>query len=123
MEKLKRHSWPGNVRELKNFVERAVILTQDNQIETKFLNVNATPKERDLNTNGSSALATKAIAEDVPFKEAKNHLIESFEKAYWKQLLEHTGGNISKAARIAGVHRKSVEYILKKLDLTRTDLG
>ncbi len=123
MEKLKRHSWPGNVRELKNFVERAVILTQDNQIETKFLNANASPKERDLNNDGSAALATKAIAEDVPFKEAKNHLIESFEKSYWKQLLEHTGGNISKAARIAGVHRKSVEYILKKLDLTRTDLG
>ena len=37
MEKLKRHRWPGNVRELKNFVERAVLLTQGDQIETKFL--------------------------------------------------------------------------------------
>ena len=30
---------------------------------------------------------------------------------------------MSKAARMAGVHRKSVEYILKKLDLTREDIG
>lgn len=123
MEKLKRHPWPGNVRELKNFVERAVILTQDNQIETKFLSADATPKIRKVDTIGTNTLASNAIAEDIPFKDAKNMLIESFEKAYWKQLLEHTGGNISKAARIAGVHRKSVEYILKKLDLSRTNMG
>ncbi len=122
MEKLKRHQWPGNVRELKNFVERAVILTQDNLIETKFLNQSNAPKDRDLDRRGTEEMATQAIAEDIPFKEAKTFLIESFEKAYWKQLLEHTGGNISKAARLAGVHRKSVEYILKKLDLTRSDI-
>jgi ActR/RegA family two-component response regulator len=39
------------------------------------------------------------------------------------RLLRKTDGNVSKAARIAGVHRKSVEYILKKLDISRADLG
>ena len=32
MEKLMRHTWPGNVRELKNFIERAVLLTEPPQI-------------------------------------------------------------------------------------------
>jgi DNA-binding NtrC family response regulator len=59
----------------------------------------------------------------LPFKDAKNRLVEAFEMAYWKRLLERTGGNVSKAARIAGVHRKSVEYIMKKLELGRDDVG
>lgn len=123
MEKLKRHKWSGNVRELKNFVERSVLLAADNEIETRFLNSNALPKERSSSDDGAVDLAQRAIDEDLPFKDAKNRLIEEFEKAYWKQLLERTGGNVSKAARIAGVHRKSVEYILKKLDLKRSDLA
>lgn len=126
MEKLKKHAWPGNVRELKNFIERAVLLAQGDSIETKFLNTTELRKpEESLATSGASAaaLAEQAIDEDLPFKEAKNRIIEEFEQSYWASLLERTGGNVSKAARIAGVHRKSVEYILKKLDLTREDIG
>ncbi len=127
MEKLKRHAWPGNVRELKNFIERAVLLAQGDTIETKFLNTNELRKPEET-LGGASAmsattLAEQAIDEDLPFKEAKNRIIEEFEQSYWASLLERTGGNVSKAARIAGVHRKSVEYILKKLDLKREDLG
>jgi DNA-binding NtrC family response regulator len=122
MEKLKRHKWPGNVRELKNFVERAVLLTQGDQIETRFLNASEIPAAAEVVDMGSDSMAKTALDENLPFKDAKNRMIEEFEVAYWKGLLERTGGNISKAARIAGVHRKSVEYILKKLDLTREDL-
>ncbi len=122
MEKLKLHKWPGNVRELKNFVERAVLLTQGDQIETKFLNSGEFEPKQEAEEMGASPMAQMAIQDDLPFKEAKNRLIEEFEHAYWKTLLERTGGNVSKAARIAGVHRKSVEYILKKLGLSRDDI-
>lgn len=122
MEKLKRHKWPGNVRELKNFVERAVLLTQGAEIETKFLGGDVRADHGEETSLGVKPLAARAIAEDQPFKDAKNRLIEEFEVAYWSSLLERTNGNVSKAARIAGVHRKSVEYILKKLDLTRSDI-
>ena len=124
MEKLKRHRWPGNVRELKNFIERAVLLAQGDTIETKFLNTGDLRRPEEAPAQESaSPMAQFAIDESLPFKDAKNRLIEEFEKAYWASLLERTGGNVSKAARIAGVHRKSVEYILKKLDLTREELG
>ncbi len=125
MEKLKRHRWPGNVRELKNFVERAVLLTQGDNIETRFLSAGdpesaSAPQALEEST---LPMVETALQEDIPFKDAKNRLVEEFEKEYWSRLLERTGGNVSKAARIAGVHRKSVEYILKKLDLSREDLG
>lgn len=122
MEKLKRHRWPGNVRELKNFVERAVLLTQGDEIETRFLSSNNFTPSEEPEEMGASNMAHHALDENMPFKDAKNRLIEEFELEYWKSLLERTGGNVSKAARIAGVHRKSVEYILKKLDLSREDI-
>lgn len=129
MDKLKRHRWPGNVRELKNFVERAVLLTQSDTIETKFLHAASEPSPASIHSSENSAQATSlpmvelALEENLPFKDAKNRLVEQFELEYWSRLLESTDGNVSKAARIAGVHRKSVEYILKKLDLSREDLG
>ncbi len=129
MDKLKRHRWPGNVRELKNFVERAVLLTQSDTIETKFLNAASEPSPNAIQTAQDNAQASSlpmvelALQENLPFKDAKNRLVEQFELEYWSRLLETTDGNVSKAARIAGVHRKSVEYILKKLDLSREDIG
>ncbi|RAL24964.1 hypothetical protein DL240_01775 [Lujinxingia litoralis] len=125
MEKLKRHRWPGNVRELKNFIERAVLLTQGDAIETRYLNAGepSNTEVPEAIEESSLPMVETALQENLPFKDAKNRLIEHFEKEYWGRLLERTGGNVSKAARIAGVHRKSVEYILKKLDLTREDLG
>lgn len=122
MEKLKKHRWSGNIRELKNFVERAVLLAQGDEIETRYLNAGGFTPTDEPTSVGAGPMAEKAINEDLPFKEAKNALIEEFEVAYWGKLLEKTGGNVSKAARIAGVHRKSVEYILKKLDLSREEI-
>jgi DNA-binding NtrC family response regulator len=124
MEKLQRHRWPGNVRELKNFVERAVLLTQGDKLETKFLTTSEPVESKPAQAvDGAASMVDFALNEGMPFKDAKNRLVEEFELAYWSKLLERTDGNVSKAARLAGVHRKSVEYILKKLDLSRDDLG
>jgi DNA-binding NtrC family response regulator len=124
MEKLKRHRWPGNVRELKNFVERAVLLTHGDEIETRFLQSREpAPEKPRAAVESAASMAELAIEQGLPFKDAKNRLIEEFEKSYWMRLLEGSDGNVSEAARIAGVHRKSVEYILKKLDISRDDIG
>ena len=126
--KLQRHRWPGNVRELRNFVERAAMLTTDHRLETRYL---MPPSFGDTQSEAAAEQASAArpasavdaalagLEEDLPFKDAKARLIDRFERVYWTHLLERTGGNISAAARIAGIHRKSAEYLLKKLDLGR----
>ena len=120
MEKLQKYTWPGNVRELKNFIERAALLAGDGPIDTKFIGGQAAaiPSQRealtpDNNTPGESVRADYSL----PFKDAKNRLIEQFEQTYWTRLLEESGGNVSEAARRGGIHRKSLEYLLKKLEL------
>jgi DNA-binding NtrC family response regulator len=68
----------------------------------------------------AAAVSGPAVAEfddSLPFKDAKARLVDNFERTYWARLLERTRGNISAAARVAGVHRKSAEYTLKKLNL------
>jgi DNA-binding NtrC family response regulator len=123
MQKLQEHAWPGNVRELRNFVERAVALADENgQVDERYLHPVRRPES---GTAGGLADALNAIPawSNRPFKEVKADLVEEFERRYWQTLMEQTGGNVSEAGRIAGVHRKSVEYILRKLGLARDDFA
>lgn len=55
----------------------------------------------------------------LPFKEAKEQLLERFEAAYFKRLLAHSDGNASAMARAAGIDRKHLYTLAKKhhLDL------
>ena len=53
----------------------------------------------------------------IPFKLAKQDLVEEFERRYIRALLEEHGGNISAAARAAGIDRMSIHKILHRLGL------
>lgn len=122
MERLVVHPWPGNVAELRNFIRRAVALASadDAADDSRFINPVAPPEQADEPSRAVHALMrSSGVDVSIPFKDAKSRLIEAFEKAYWEQLLETTNGNVSAAARVAGVHRKSVEYILKKHEISR----
>jgi DNA-binding NtrC family response regulator len=121
MERLKAYAWPGNVRELRNFIERAVVLANDTgQVDARFLQPLVSDSPTEPPVIAEQALTAAGVPIDLPFKDAKNQLIERFEVMYWQRLMEQTEGNITQAARIAGIHRKSVEYILKKLGLERS---
>ena len=126
MERLKQHPWPGNVSELRNFIGRAVALASADAAadDSRFLNPAVPTTAGDEPERAVAALMHSAgVDVAIPFKDAKGRLVEAFEKAYWLQLLEKTGGNVSAAARIAGVHRKSVEYILRKHEISRRELA
>ena len=84
------HPWPGNVRELRNAVERLAVID-----DIPF----ATPAAPEPAEGGP------AIDIRVPFKDAKNALTDDFERRYLTAMLEATGGNISEAARRAGIDR------------------
>jgi transcriptional regulator of acetoin/glycerol metabolism len=58
---------------------------------------------------------------DMPFKEAKERLVESFTKEYLVALLEKCEGNISQAAREAGIARNYVHRLVAKYGLKGHD--
>jgi len=106
IETLSRHSWPGNVRELRNYVERAVVFDA------------APPPWRDEPPSASMPPPSAAeIDVGVPFKIAKERVVDEFERRYLAALLEQTGGNLSSAARKAGIDRMYLHRLVQKLGL------
>jgi DNA-binding NtrC family response regulator len=137
LEQLMRHEWPGNVRELRNVVERALSL---GNAALADLGDPAAPRPRAASgdagppaddsarpqatppaasTTASTAASTAAPGDvlDLPFKEAKAALVESFERDYLTALLARHRGNISRAASEAGIDRNYVHRLVKKYGL------
>jgi transcriptional regulator with GAF, ATPase, and Fis domain len=127
---LQSHNWPGNVRELKNVVERAASLTEGATVQRSDLMFNrdsgpprhvgpatltAIPAMRDPGGGGEVALP---FAPGLDFKEAKQHVVDAFELAYLKQLLERHDGNITRSAQEAGLTRYHLRELLKRHGLT-----
>jgi two-component system response regulator HydG len=104
LEELAKHEWPGNVRELRNYVERSVVL------QTARLSMPPLPPSMaaEARTDGS-------VDVRVPFKVAKDALIEGFERAYIRAVLDACGGNMTKAARMAGIDRMYLHRLVQKL--------
>ena len=102
LAELAKHDWPGNVRELRNYVERCVVL------ET------AIPTSKRPSNAPAAAGGFTAQEARLPFKIAKDAAIDTFERAYLSSLLEEAGGNMSKAARMAGMDRMYLHRLVQK---------
>ncbi|HYB75004.1 MAG TPA: sigma-54 dependent transcriptional regulator [Candidatus Sulfotelmatobacter sp.] len=107
LDLLESYHWPGNVRELQNVIERAVVLTEADQIRLQ-----------DLPEHLRARPAPEAPPlKDLPLKAAKAEWARSFERTYLGDLLKRHGGNISQAAKAAGVDRKTIHRLLKRHNL------
>ena len=104
------YDWPGNVRELRNVLERAVVLAEGEEIDLPALPVRLT------GATGAAGPVDAALA-DLPFTEARDRAMESFERSFLAAALERHGGNVSATARSLGLHRQSLQKILRRLDL------
>ncbi|NOJ52304.1 MULTISPECIES: helix-turn-helix domain-containing protein, partial [Myxococcus] len=58
--------------------------------------------------------STRPISLDLPFKEAKDRIIEGFERDYLRALIDRCEGNVSRAAREAGIDRVYLRKLLRK---------
>jgi two-component system response regulator HydG len=103
LDELVKHEWPGNVRELRNYVERSVVL------QTARLSV------RPLPAAAPTEPRTSEVDIHIPFKVAKEALIDGFERAYIRQVVDACGGNMTKAARLAGIDRMYLHRLVQKL--------
>jgi len=115
LRRLLDYDWPGNVRELKNTIERAAILAEGEELRAQDLPEEIVPaaqkatKEEAASGNGLSVPFTADFREDR----------REFERRYISRCLEHTQGNVTKAAEILGMHRQSLQHKLRQLGLGR----
>lgn len=120
IDALRRHPWPGNVRELQNAIEHAVVLLDPGQ----------SVHGSDIPLNGSRATLPTASAEpsglELPadllqesYHAARDRIIAQFERRYIDALVAAADGNMSKAARLAGVDRTTLYRLMERHGLQR----
>ena len=114
LRQLVEYDWPGNVRELQNVVERIVSMCLPGQEIAAEDMPEELSQRRPTNGRGS---ASAVVSADLPFHEAKNYAIVTFEKDYLRDLLKRHNGNISQAARTAGIDRKTIHRMLAKYQI------
>jgi transcriptional regulator with GAF, ATPase, and Fis domain len=110
---LKRYPWPGNLRELENSIERAVVLAPGRQIEPAHLPFQSDAKE----TGPISVDTTESLLQ------GKARVVALFEREAVSRFLREAGGNISLAARGAGITRRNFHRLISKYRLNRKDFS
>jgi two-component system, NtrC family, response regulator GlrR len=98
LESLMAHSWPGNVRELRNRIERLTTLGGHDY--------DAPPP------------VEGAAAGEGPFHDAKQRVVDTFERTFLTALLARARGNVSEAARLSSLNRVYLSRLLRKHGLT-----
>jgi two-component system response regulator HydG len=88
MECLERYAWPGNVRELQHVVQRAVILSRDDQVQPGDL-----PEE--IRGSRTPSASPGGSLEDME----RQHIVAT---------LRHVGGHRAKAAAVLGIDPKTL---------------
>jgi DNA-binding NtrC family response regulator len=105
---LMAYPWPGNVRELMNVLSHVLTFSEGEEV----LPAHLPPRVR-----GQDRQGPLPFNEHLSFKDAKEQLLENFEREYVTSVLARCEGNLSRAARESGLHRKSIERLVKKYQL------
>ena len=105
-----QHHWPGNVRELENWVHRALLMSDGLAINARL----------DMTSPKPNAPSN---AEIDNFQRAKAAAVTRFERDYVLTVMRQTGGNVTRAAQIAGKERRAFGKLIKKHGIDRESLG
>jgi DNA-binding NtrC family response regulator len=103
MDVITGYDWPGNVRELKNAVERAVAYARD-----AFLAPEDLP---------AAVLAGAERQPRASFHEWKERTLERLEREFLESTLDMHGGNVTRAAQALGIHRSTLQRLMRRLKL------
>ncbi|NNK61791.1 MAG: sigma-54-dependent Fis family transcriptional regulator, partial [Gemmatimonadetes bacterium] len=114
------HTWPGNVRELRNVIEHAVVVADPG--------AHIAPSAFDLDgagewgnaVDGGFGIDRSLFRKD--YHTAREEMLAAFERDYLAYILQESDGNMSGAARLAGVDRTTLYRIMEKRNLRRRDL-
>jgi DNA-binding NtrC family response regulator len=110
LKQIMEFHWPGNVRQLVNILERAVVLAARPVLRTEDL-----PEDLNIRSGFNEGFLDELM--HLPFKEAKERITTHFMKEYLTRKLHNNQGNISHTAAELGIHRQSLQMMLRRLGI------
>src|SRR5262245_28395636 len=115
---LERYHWPGNVRELQNVIERACALADGDSIRLTDLPDYVTERSAigapDATASAPAVSEARAAGRGMALKDAKEQWMSVLEASYLRDLLARHEGNVSAAAKDAGIDRKTFHRLINK---------
>jgi DNA-binding NtrC family response regulator len=112
-----QHPWRGNVRELQNVLEHLTVIAEPGApIATEMLELGGDPAP----ANGAPPASLISTLLEESYHAARDHVIAQFERQYLTWLVNRATGNMSKAARIAGVDRTTLYRMMERHGLQRS---
>lgn len=113
MQILVDYDWPGNVRELENVIHSCVTLEQG-----EILLPSSLPSQiRESKPRSTFSIPITTLN----LEEARRQFSEAFEEEYTRRLLEAAGGNVRRAAELAGVSVRSIQRLAQKYRIQRLE--
>jgi transcriptional regulator with PAS, ATPase and Fis domain len=121
MALLLAHSWPGNVRELRNVLERLAAFPDLGA--ASIARALGKPERSEGEENGAAKLRAEVSSAllALPYHQAKERVLESFEKTYLSEHLKSANGVVTRAALRSGLPRQSFHRMLRRLGLSSSD--
>jgi DNA-binding NtrC family response regulator len=120
VRELQGRPWKGNVRELQNVIEHAIVLGEGRaEIDVADL------PEPGSGSVGDFPLQGGYVGSGVPmsgYHETRDRIMARFQKEYLTWVLQAADGNVSEAARVAGVSRATMYRLLRRSGLVKDDL-
>ena len=116
---LTRYAWPGNIRELENVLERTMLF-----LDADIITLEDLPPEVTREGTAPAHIPIPALHLPAPesgLKEVVRETTNALEKQYISNALEETGGNVTRAAALLKISRKSLQNKMKEFGLRQKE--
>ncbi len=116
-----RHApWPGNVRELRNVIEHLTVMVPPGE-EIQAGDIPFIHDEPTIGSAGPERFFGPGVL-DLDYRTARNQVVDDFETAYLRHVIAQADGNVSDAAKLAGVDRTTLYRLMEKHGTNRDTL-
>lgn len=111
LQALAYYDWPGNVRELENAIEGGIILASGSTLSVNDLPIKIAASDADPSQYSSG----------TSYKECKRRLLERYNRSFVCRLLAKSNGNVTRAAREAGMNRANFQRLVRSVGVKPCD--
>jgi DNA-binding NtrC family response regulator len=115
LERFEAYDWPGNVRELERTVERFLALGDKVSLLVARTHRHVArpdlPENAPTSTGTGTGLLERVLGANLAYSEARQRLLDEFERAYMEKALADSGGNVAAAAASSGIARRHFQRI------------